>query len=187
MTTGAGFLKPYGNKIEFADDQTKYLFFVEGDSGNDTGMRVRPSGIYRDEEGSIVRAVEMDTGTLYGKWYLTDVDENEDYTLIHRLYADGRYLRSVTNLTAPLTFAGSEILYGGSGIQGFGNTVSVEEGILYGDWSLDSVLNADEAIITRSFADARYPLRSEGITTNRVIQAGDTLVISNGLITAIIP
>ena len=82
---------------------------------------------------------------------------------------------------------GSDLLYDGSGIAGFGQTVSIEEGILYGDWALDSVLNADEAIITRAFADNRYLKRTEGITTNRVIQAGDTLVISNGLITAILP
>jgi len=122
MSTGPGFLRPYGNKIEFTDDQTKYLFFVEGDSGNDTGLRVQSAGVYRYEDGSLIRGVELETGTLYGKWYLTDVDENEESALINRLYADGRYLR-----------------------------------------------------------------RTEGITTNRVIQAGDTLVISNGLITAINP
>jgi hypothetical protein len=122
MSNGPGFLKPYGNKIEFSDDQTKHLFFVEGASGNASGLRVQNSGIYREEGATLTRAVELDTGNLYGKWYLSEVDEGEDYTLIHRLYADGRYLR-----------------------------------------------------------------RNVGITTNRVIQAGNTLVISNGLITAILP
>ena len=42
-------------------------------------------------------------------------------------------------------------------------------------------------IVNKGYADGRYLLRTTGITTNRVIQAGNTLVISNGLITAINP
>jgi len=39
----------------------------------------------------------------------------------------------------------------------------------------------------RCYADTRYLMRSEGITTNHTVQAGDVLQIQNGLITAINP
>ncbi len=68
-----------------------------------------------------------------------------------------------------------------------GTTINMEEHMLSGGWQIDEVLPYPEAIISRGFADGRYLLRTTGITTNRVIQAGNTLVISNGLITAILP
>jgi hypothetical protein len=68
-----------------------------------------------------------------------------------------------------------------------GTTIDFGEHMLSGGWQIDQVLPYPEAIINRGYADTRYLLRTTGITTNRVIQAGNTLVISNGLITAILP
>jgi hypothetical protein len=68
-----------------------------------------------------------------------------------------------------------------------GTTIDFGEHMLSGGWQIDEVLPYPEAIINRGYADTRYLLRTTGITTNRVIQAGNTLVISNGLITAILP
>ncbi len=56
-----------------------------------------------------------------------------------------------------------------------------------GGWWLQDVIDDPKAIIHKEFADNRYIQRSEGITTNHVIQAGDTLQIQNGIITAINP
>ena len=66
------------------------------------------------------------------------------------------------------------------------------DGILEGetghdDWHVVVDPTADTGIVNKGYADANYLKRTEGITTNRVIQAGDTLIISNGLITAINP
>ncbi len=62
-----------------------------------------------------------------------------------------------------------------------------EDKLFSGGWKVEDVPDNSGAIMSRGYADARYPLRSEGITTNHTFQAGDTLVISNGLITAINP
>jgi hypothetical protein len=71
---------------------------------------------------------------------------------------------------------------------GYGPEISFEMGILRGTaWHVDRSPTEDSGIVSRGYADARYLLRSEGITTTRILQAGDTLVISNGLITAINP
>jgi hypothetical protein len=56
-----------------------------------------------------------------------------------------------------------------------------------GQWTVTSSPTVAGGIVSKGYADGRYLQRTEGITTNRVIQAGDTLVISNGLITAINP
>jgi len=71
---------------------------------------------------------------------------------------------------------------------GYGPKLNLEAGRLEGvPWTVSEAPVNDQGIISRGYADVRYLMRSEGITTNRVIQAGDTLVISNGLITAINP
>ncbi|MFA7257395.1 MAG: hypothetical protein WC047_07480 [Kiritimatiellales bacterium] len=178
------------------------------------------------------QTVSIEEGILYGDWALDSV-LNADEAIITRIFADNRYLRRDVNLTAPLPFdstltatsglfrvyipwagevkdvfildANNERLnILGSGDIGIGlggmtvkesglyysggATVSLEEQRIYGaEWTLDQVAPGSDAIINRGYADSRYPLRSEGITTNRVIQAGDTLVISNGIITAINP
>ena len=54
-------------------------------------------------------------------------------------------------------------------------------------WHVTENPTDDLGIVNKGYADGRYLLRTTGITTNRVIQVGNTLVISNGLITAILP
>lgn len=71
-------------------------------------------------------------------------------------------------------------------MNGSGNRIYIEDGNLEGHWTVNNPTTSTE-IVNRGYADSRYLMRTEGITTNRVIQAGDTLVISNGLITAINP
>ncbi|NOU36236.1 MAG: hypothetical protein HOO88_05660 [Kiritimatiellaceae bacterium] len=74
---------------------------------------------------------------------------------------------------------------------GYGTTIDFETGTLTGSagakWHVTENPTDALGIVNKGYADGRYLLRTTGITTNRVIQAGNTLVISNGLITAIIP
>ena len=71
---------------------------------------------------------------------------------------------------------------------GYGSRLDFETGSLTGTkWHVDQNPTETTGIVNKGYADGRYLLRTTGITTNRVIQAGNTLVISNGLITAILP
>ena len=74
---------------------------------------------------------------------------------------------------------------------GYNATVDFEAGNLTGasgvKWHVTENPTEALGIVNKGYADGRYLLRTTGITTNRVIQAGNTLVISNGLITAILP
>ena len=74
---------------------------------------------------------------------------------------------------------------------GYGTTINFETGSLTGSagvkWHVTENPTEALGIVNKGYADGRYLLRTTGITTNRVIQAGNTLVISNGLITAILP
>jgi hypothetical protein len=74
---------------------------------------------------------------------------------------------------------------------GYGTTIDFETGSLTGvtgvKWHVTENPTEALGIVNKGYADGRYLLRTTGITTNRVIQAGNTLVISNGLITAILP
>ena len=74
---------------------------------------------------------------------------------------------------------------------GYNATVDFESGNLTGaagvKWHVTENPTEALGIVNKGYADGRYLLRTTGITTNRVIQAGNTLVISNGLITAINP
>ena len=74
---------------------------------------------------------------------------------------------------------------------GYGSRIDFETRSLTGSagvkWNVTENPTEATGIVNKGYADGRYLLRTTGITTNRVIQAGNTLVISNGLITAIIP
>ena len=74
---------------------------------------------------------------------------------------------------------------------GYNTTIDFETGNLTGSagakWHVTENPTDALGIVNKGYADGRYLLRTTGITTNRVIQAGNTLVISNGLITAILP
>jgi hypothetical protein len=74
---------------------------------------------------------------------------------------------------------------------GYNTTIDFETGNLTGSagakWHVTENPTEALGIVNKGYADGRYLLRTTGITTNRVIQAGNTLVISNGLITAILP
>ncbi len=74
---------------------------------------------------------------------------------------------------------------------GYNTTIDFETGNLTGaagvKWHVTENPTDALGIVNKGYADGRYLLRTTGITTNRVIQAGNTLVISNGLITAILP
>jgi len=74
---------------------------------------------------------------------------------------------------------------------GYNTTIDFETGNLTGaagaKWHVTENPTEALGIVNKGYADGRYLLRTTGITTNRVIQAGNTLVISNGLITAILP
>ena len=74
---------------------------------------------------------------------------------------------------------------------GYGSRIDFETGTLTGSagmkWHVTENPTEELGIVNKGYADGRYLLRTTGITTNRIIQAGNTLVISNGLITAIIP
>lgn len=70
----------------------------------------------------------------------------------------------------------------------YGGSINFEERSLGGGgWILTTVENSSYAILNRTYADTRYIQRSEGITVNHTIQAGDILQIQNGIITAINP
>ena len=69
-----------------------------------------------------------------------------------------------------------------------GGEISMGEMTLRGgSWLIDAVGPYAECIISRGYADSRYIMRTEGITVNHTIQAGDVLQIQNGIITAINP
>ena len=71
---------------------------------------------------------------------------------------------------------------------GGGGRVDIGEMTLKGGyWQVDTVGPYDESIITRGFGNSTYIQRTEGITVNHTIQAGDVLQIQNGIITAINP
>jgi hypothetical protein len=74
---------------------------------------------------------------------------------------------------------------------GYNTRIEFETGTLSGaagvKWHVTENPTEALGIVNKGYADGRYLLRTTGITTNRVIQAGNTLVISNGLITAILP
>lgn len=74
---------------------------------------------------------------------------------------------------------------------GYNTRINFETGELTGaagiKWHVTESPTENTGIVNKGYADGRYLLRTTGITTNRVIQAGNTLVISNGLITAILP
>jgi hypothetical protein len=74
---------------------------------------------------------------------------------------------------------------------GYGSKIDFETRSLTGSagvkWNVTENPTEATGIVNKGYADGRYLLRTTGITTNRVIQAGNTLVISNGLITAILP
>lgn len=74
---------------------------------------------------------------------------------------------------------------------GYDTRIEFETGNLTGaagvKWHVTENPTDALGIVNKGYADGRYLLRTTGITTNRVIQAGNTLVISNGLITAILP
>jgi hypothetical protein len=197
-----------------------------------TGLQIGSLKVeqYKITQPGSGRIISFEEGMLQGGWEVFN-DPDSEYGIVNRGYADARYLRQGVDLTAPLAFADSCTSTGGmfrayipwaeqdsdlfvfdeddecidlsvdqniafriggvmidtSEITGHGCTVGFEDKTFFGGWKTATVPDAGTAVINRDYADARYPLRSEGITTNRVIQAGDTLVISNGLITAINP
>ena len=85
--------------------------------------------------------------------------------------------------------AGNLVLHGGGVIThpGEGTSINFEEHSLNGGWFLPTVENDAYTLMNRTYADTRYLLRTEGITVNHTIQAGDVLQIQDGLITAINP
>jgi hypothetical protein len=93
----------------------------------------------------------------------------------------------LSSIGAGLRIGSLQISSGGLFHASEGTAVDFGEHILTGGWQVDEVLPYSEAIISRGYADDRYLMRTEGITTNHTVQAGDVLVISNGLITAINP
>ncbi len=74
-----------------------------------------------------------------------------------------------------------------SSISGHGVSVGFEDKTLFGGWKTSTVPDDNSAVMNRSYADTRYLKRSEGITVNHTVQAGDVLQIQNGIITAINP
>jgi hypothetical protein len=74
---------------------------------------------------------------------------------------------------------------------GYNTRIEFETGTLSGGtgekWHVSEDPTEASGIVNKGYADGRYLLRTTGITTSRVIQAGNTLVISNGVITAILP
>ena len=108
-------------------------------------------------------------------------------------FQDG--LQFSTDQSAPLLFGEQNdgLMVGPSTIlqTGYGLKIDFETGNLTGTagvkWHVTENPTDDLGIVNKGYADGRYLLRTTGITTNRVIQAGNTLVISNGLITAILP
>lgn len=74
---------------------------------------------------------------------------------------------------------------------GYNTRIEFETGLLTGSgaakWHVAADPTENSGIVSKGYADGRYLQRTEGITTNHTFQAGDTLVISNGLITAILP
>ena len=85
--------------------------------------------------------------------------------------------------------AANLVFHGGGTIThpGEGSSINFEEHSLNGGWFLTSVENDPYTVINRTYADTRYIQRTEGITVNHTIQAGDVLQIQNGIITAINP
>ncbi len=73
----------------------------------------------------------------------------------------------------------------------YNTRINFEAGELTGSagvkWHVTENPTEASGIVNKGYADGRYLLRTTGITTNRVIQAGNTLVISNGQIIAITP
>lgn len=74
---------------------------------------------------------------------------------------------------------------------GYNTRIEFETGLLTGSggakWHVAVDPTEDSGIVSKGYADGRYLQRTEGITTNHTIQAGDVLQIQNGLITAINP
>jgi hypothetical protein len=93
----------------------------------------------------------------------------------------------LSSIGAGLRIGSLQISSGGLFHVSEGTAVDFGEHILTGGWQVDEVLPYSEAIISRGYADDRYLMRTEGVTSNHTVQAGDVLVISNGLITAINP
>ena len=86
--------------------------------------------------------------------------------------------------------AGNLVMYGYGMLRLSGEStyISFEERVFAGGgWFVSSVEDDPSAILNRSYADSRYIQRTEGITINHTIQAGDILQIQNGIITAINP
>lgn len=125
--------------------------------------------------------------------YTTD---NEDYTGYFKSLSFQDGLQFSTAHSAALFFGADVsdgLLITPSCIMqlGYNATVDFEAGNLTGaagvKWHVTENPSDALGIVNKGYADGRYLLRTTGITTNRVIQAGNTLVISNGLITAILP
>jgi hypothetical protein len=115
--------------------------------------------------------------------YFDPNGQYEDFFIV-----DGAYEVVRLSSTGNASLMVGDTSYGNGAIamSGSGNRIYLEDGLLDGHWTVNNPTVATE-IVNRGYADSRYLMRTEGITTNRVIQAGDTLVISNGLITAINP
>lgn len=71
---------------------------------------------------------------------------------------------------------------------GYGPSLDFESGQLKGvPWTVSENPVEAQGIVSRGYADSRYLRRSEGVTVNHTLQAGDVLQIQNGIITAINP
>jgi len=124
--------------------------------------------------------------------YAKDSEEHHGY-FKSLSFQDG--LQFSTDQSATLLFGEQNdgLMVGPSTIlqTGYGLKIDFETGNLTGSagvkWHVTENPTDDLGIVNKGYADGRYLLRTTGITTNRVIQAGNTLVISNGLITAILP
>ena len=124
--------------------------------------------------------------------YAKDSEEHHGY-FKSLSFQDG--LQFSTDQSATLLFGEQNdgLMVGPSTIlqTGYGLKIDFETGNLTGSagvkWHVTENPTEALGIVNKGYADGRYLLRTTGITTNRVIQAGNTLVISNGLITAILP
>jgi hypothetical protein len=155
-----------------------------------------PQAVYTDgtrEMTAPIKFAQSHTATN-GALQIYAKDSEEHFGYFKSLsFQDG--LQFSTDQSAPLLFGEQTdgLMVGSSTLiqTGYGSRIDFETGNLTGSagvkWHVTENPTDDLGIVNKGYADGRYLLRTTGITTNRVIQAGNTLVISNGLITAIIP
>lgn len=172
-------------------------------------------------ESSVVDFMEHRLG---GGWWLQDVMDDPK-AVIHKEYADNRYVRSSVsneNLTIfryaddpqqghkKITLRAAApgvgdvsvvvdpeegfVVYSGTDVAARISSSTIRLGASYTEMEIvgsEVYLYADatapDHALNRRTGDTRYIQRTEGITANHAIQAGDVLQIQNGIITAINP